>query len=173
MEFIRLRSPEDVRFAVAMALYRESFPAHEQRTALSQREALRCDDYHFTLLYDGDRFVGLLLYWEAMEFRYVEHFCIDPSLRNQSYGRQALDRLTKDGKTVILEIDPPINAIAVRRKGFYERCGFRENPYAHVHPPYHPGNNGHALLVLSYPAPLSGEAYERFNSYLQNTVMSV
>lgn len=173
MEFIRLLSPEDSRFAAAMALYRESFPVHEQRTAHSQREALRCDEYHFTLLYDGDRFVGLLLDWETTGFRYVEHFCIDPSLRNQSYGKQALDQLVTDGKTVILEIDPPTSEIAVRRKGFYERCGFRENPYAHVHPPYHPGNNGHALLVLSHPSPLSGEAYERFNRYLQDTVMSV
>lgn len=173
MEFIRLLSPEDGRFAAAASLYRESFPVHEQRTARSQREVLRCDDYHFTLLYDGDGFVGLLLYWETGEFRYVEHFCIDPSLRNRSYGRQALDRLTADGKIVILEIDPPITAIAVRRKGFYERCGFRENPYAHVHPPYHPGNSGHELLVLSHPSPLSGEVYGRFNRYLQNTVMSV
>lgn len=173
MEFIRLRSPEDVRFAAAMALYRDSFPTHEQRTALSQREALRCDDYHYTLLYDGDRFVGLLLNWETVAFRYVEHFCIDPSLRNRNYGKRVLEQLVADGKTVILEIDPPTNAIAVRRKGFYERCGFQENPYAHVHPPYYPGNNGHALLVLSYPAPLSCKAYEQFNHYLQNTVMSV
>ena len=53
----------------------------------------------------------------------------------------------------------------MRRKGFYERCGFTENPYAHVHPPYHPGNPGHRLVVMSSPEKLTPDAYERFYRY--------
>ena len=35
------------------------------------------------------------------------------------------------------EIDPPTGDISRRRKGFYERGGFVENPYPHIRPPYH------------------------------------
>jgi len=44
-----------------------------------------------------------------------------------------------------------VDEIARRRKGFYERCGYAENPYPHVHPPYHCGNKGHELVVMSAP----------------------
>ena len=29
---------------------------------------------------------------------------------------------------MILEIDPPVDDISIRRRGFYERSGFVENP---------------------------------------------
>lgn len=46
-----------------------------------------------------------------------------PALRGQRYGSRALSMLPND-RPVILEIDPPVDEIAIRRKGFYERCGF-------------------------------------------------
>ena len=32
----------------------------------------------------------------------------------------------KTDDTVILEIDPPTDPVSIRRKGFYERCGYRD-----------------------------------------------
>ena len=63
-----------------------------------------------------------MLYWETPDFRYIEHFCILPALRGQRYGSRALSMLPND-RPVILEIDPPVDEIAIRRKAFYERCG--------------------------------------------------
>ena len=40
-----------------------------------------------------------------------------------SYGRTALDLLRTQGKTILLEIDPPIDALSIRRQGFYRRAG--------------------------------------------------
>ena len=74
-------------------------------------------------------------------------------------------------KTVILEIDPPVDAIAQRRKGFYERCGFVENPYSHIHLPCHQRNAGHEFIIMSSPQMLKSDECERFQHYLQNTVM--
>lgn len=171
MEFVRLRSPQDERFCQAMELYRQSFPRHEQREELSQKAILSEDEYHFDLVYDGDRFVGLLLSWQSGEFIYVEHFCIRPELRGQKYGQRALELLGQKGKTVILEIDPPVDGISTRRKAFYERCGYQANGFAHVHPPYRPGSEGHPLVVLSAPGPLSDETYGAFAAYLKHRVM--
>ena len=183
MELIRLTGTEDERYERAMGLYRASFPPHEQRSAAAQAMALRDKDYQFGLVYDGGVFAGLLLYWEApaqkgspacraaQGFLYVEHFCILPELRGMGCGRRALELLQGMGKRIVLEIDPPEDAIAVRRKGFYERCGFAANPYPHMHPPYHRGNGGHALVVMSWPGTLSPKEYSAFAQYLQRRVM--
>lgn len=86
MRFIRLTSAGDPMFAPAMELYKISFPLHEQREPGSQAAALGCEDYHFTLIYDGDAFAGELLYWETDGFIYVEHFCMEPALKHTSQG---------------------------------------------------------------------------------------
>lgn len=155
----------------AMELYQASFPEHEQREALSQETILRDSEYHFCLLYDEDVFVGLVLYWEQETFLYIEHFCILPQMRNKRYGQKALALLMEQHKTLLLEIDPPVDPISCRRKGFYERCGFRENPFRHIHPPYHRGNAGHELAVMTCPEPLTRDAYDIFSQYLKNRVM--
>ena len=72
---------------------------------------------------------------------------------------------------MILEIDPLTTDIAVRRKGLYERLGFTVNPFPHMHPPYHDGLAGHALLVLSRPEALEEDAYQAFAQYLRAVVM--
>lgn len=173
MNFVRVTSPDDPMFVPAMGLYQISFPVHEQREAVSQKEILHHEDYHFDLIYAEGVFAGVLLYWETTRFLYVEHFCIDPDLRGQRCGQRALELLGRKGKTVILEIDPPGDEISVRRKAFYERCGYHANPYSHIHPPYHKGKQGHELVIMSYPRPLAQGEYEEFKAYLKAVVMGV
>ena len=74
-------------------------------------------------------------------------------------------------KTVILEIDPPNDEVSVRRKAFYERAGYRANPFEHIHPPYHSEYKGHRLVVMTCPTAISENEYKNFNSYLENVVM--
>ncbi len=101
----------------------------------------------------------------------MEHFCIFPKLRGQKYGQRALEKLNEKGKPVILEIDPPVDEISIRRKGFYERCGFTANPYEHVHPAYHKGYEGHKLIVMSCPEKLTEKQYGAFANHLRTVVM--
>ena len=96
MEWRRLTQPEEPAFGRAMALYEASFPRHEQRLPDEQRAVLSHPEYHFIQLFDGAEFVGLLLYWEAEDFRYVEHFCVRPELRGRRYGAKALEELGRD-----------------------------------------------------------------------------
>lgn len=172
MRFERITDPSHSMYEKAMVLYHASFPAHEQREPLSQARILGDKDYHFNLIYDESAFVGLLCCWEAMGFLYVEHFCILPKMRNRGCGQAALALLVKQGKPILLEIDPPVDAISLRRKGFYERCGFVGNPYFHVHPPYHSANQGHELVVMSCPAALTQGEYDAFRDYLAHRVMA-
>ena len=169
MEIRRITCTDDPLYPEAMALYGISFPAHEQRESLSQSQILQQDAYHFDVVCDHGAFVGEILYWDIGGFYYIEHFCVLPAMRNKHYGQKIL--AAYQGTPLILEIDPPADDISVRRKGFYERCGFVENPYPHVHPAYHAGNTGHELVIMSSPAMLKPEEYQRFNHYLQDTVM--
>ena len=171
MRFERLTSKDHPLYEKALELYRISFPAHEQREASSQADILSDEQYHFTLVYHDDAFAGLILFWETQKFIYVEHFCILPQMRNQKLGQTALQLLSQRQKAVILEIDPPDDEISQRRKRFYERCGFLDNPYAHVHPPYHRGIAGHALVIMSAPHRLSQNEYDAFRLYLDRHVM--
>jgi len=171
MRFERLTSAAHPVYGEAMALYRASFPFHEQREAASQASILSDAEYQFNLIYDDGRFVGLMLCWETPDFIYVEHFCILPEMRGKSYGTRALALLNERGKTVILEIDPPVDEVSLRRKAFYERAGYRANPYPHDHPAYHAGYAAHRLVVMSCPKALSEAAYEAFAGYLKTVVM--
>ena len=131
-------------------LYGKSFPRHEQREAASQAAILTHSDYRFNLIYDGDEFVGLLLCWETDNFIYVEHFCVEPSLRGHGLGTLILAELARQNKTIILEIDPLVDDASVRRKGFYECCGYVANAFAHVHPPYRAGFDGHGHRLVIF-----------------------
>lgn len=155
----------------ALKLYQISFPYHEQREKHSQDEIIKDKEYHFSLIYDEEVFVGLILYWEHEQFVYIEHFCILPEMRNKQYGQKTLALLAKKGKTLILEIDPPKDDISKRRKGFYERCGFTENSFAHIHPPYHKENEGHHLVIMTCPKQVSEDMFDTFSDYLKNRVM--
>jgi hypothetical protein len=72
---------------------------------------------------------------------------------------------------VILEIDPPVDSISIRRKDFYLRLGFHENKYQHYHPAYRKQNAPHELVILSYPRNISDMEYTKFNEYLKKTIM--
>lgn len=172
MHFERVTGENHPLYPKAVTLYGVSFPPHEQREGESQKRILEDPAYHFTLIRDGDDFVGEILYWETETFLYVEHFCIEPDKRGRRYGQRALSLLGRQGKTVILEIDPPVDEISIRRKGFYERCGFTANPWPHIHPPYHRGNRGHGLVVMSCPQPITESAYDAFSAYLNTHVMA-
>ncbi len=57
-------------------------------------------------------------------FYYIEHFAIDPSLRNGGYGKRVLevDELKKQLKgPIVLEVEEPNDEMSTRRIHFYKR----------------------------------------------------
>ena len=68
---------------------------------------------------------GFLAVWEFESFIYIEHFAVDPALRNSGTGSAMLQELVKQyQKPICLEVELPEDELTRRRIGFYERNGF-------------------------------------------------
>ena len=171
LAFGRCRDINGPLMEAALALYRSSFPAHELRLPPDQRDVMSDPLYHFDMCLLDGALAGLILYWDFGTYIYVEHFCVEPSLRGHGLGTLILAELARQNKTIILEIDPLTTAIAHKRLRFYQSMGFHANPWAHHHPSYHQGIADHELLVLSYPQPIGERQYQQFARDLGHEVM--
>ena len=171
MDRIRMTGPESPYYRQAMELYAAGFSLHEQRRTEEQIQAMRDPAFHCDALVESGTFIGLLFYWEAVGVTYVEHFAVVEALRSSGAGSRALAAFCPAHAPVVLEIDPTVDAVSTRRKGFYQRLGFAENSYAHRHPPYRTGFAPPPLVVMSWPEALSPEAYSTFSRMLSHRVM--
>lgn len=123
MRLERVTDSSHPMYNEALRLYQISFPYHEQREELSQKRILGDSEYCFDLVYDEDRFVGLILYWENEEFIYIEHFCICPKMRNKRYGERVLALLGKGEKRGSLRSIPLWMIFPGAGKGFMRDAG--------------------------------------------------
>jgi len=172
LTFERVESPTHPYFETAFSLYQESFPVFERRTRADQISALHDSAYHFDVIkaQDGD-FLGILLTWQHFDFLYIEHLAITPTARGKRVGSDTLASLKKmTNKVIILEIDPPLDEISIKRKHFYEKANFSAGKFSHIHPSYRKNTQPHRLDILSFRT-LSEEAYNHFKHYLDTHIM--
>jgi len=139
--------------AAAHRLYIESFPPEERRIwediVRPVSEFGPC--LHIISLADG-RAVGLVTVWVFDGFIYVEHLAVDPSVRGGGIGAATLAELKKIyGLPIALEVEPPTddNPMAVRRIGFYKRCGFDILDFVYIQPPYAENLPSVPLLLMA------------------------
>ena len=93
--------------------------------------------------------IGLLTTWHFETFVYIEHFAIDPALRSQGYGTEALKTfISKQEKPIILEAEPPTDDITRRRIGFYQRNGLTMYDFPYIQPAYTPESKPVELRLM-------------------------
>lgn len=174
MEFYQIKNIEDKWYKLFYEIYSVSFPIHEQRNEAQQIEAFNDERYYLMALVEKSNFCAFIAYWDFGNYVYIEHLAVNPVLRGNNIGSKSLQVFADIvKKTVLLEIDPLVDDISQRRLGFYERLGYKMNPYKHAHPAYNPKYKPHELIVLSYPEKITKEEYEQFYSDLANIVMKV
>jgi len=172
IENVKISNSTDDLFKDFQQLYHKSFPEFEQRTLAQQEKAFLQENYHLTAYIEHNTFIGFIAYWEFESFIYIEHFAITQLIRGQGYGYRVLsDFMTANTKIIILEIDPIVDEISAARLRFYEKCGFKLNTHAHIHPPYRAGYQGHDLQLLTTQREISKKEYKDFNFALQTIVM--
>lgn len=119
-----------------------AFPPEEYRELKDLREYTnRTGNFYNNIIFDNDIPVGFITYWDFNNFYYVEHFAINPNLRNGGYGKKTLDFLCKALKgPIVLEVEIPLEEMAQRRIKFYQRQGFVLWEKEYKQPPYKPGD---------------------------------
>lgn len=152
--------------------YQASFPILEQRPLKDYKGVLndsRFVCYHFS---DAKGFVGFIMLWHFKALCYGEHFAIHPQRRNEGLGCLIMQELlAASPSALILEIEPPIDALTQRRAAFYQRLGFQSLPYAHKQTAYCVGNGEIDLKLLSYPHAVEAEKVQEFQQELRAAII--
>ena len=127
LTFCRTRDTSGPMMEAALALYRSSFPAHELRLPPDQRDVMGDPRYHFDLCLLDGALAGLILYWNFGAYFYVEHFCVEPSLRGHGLGTKFFSSVRKEFPSARLRLEvEPENTGAV---ALYKRLGFTPLEY--------------------------------------------
>ena len=171
MEFLKINKSDTLRWNKVWKLYEDSFPIAERRREEDQLRAFADDRFFPLSAWSGGELVGLLFYWEWDSYRYLEHLAVNPKLRGQGFGSQLLRHLRNSDHMVILEIDPLVNELSVRRLQFYEKVGFSLTPYRFEHLPYRLDVQPIELLILSYPRMITREQHRNFLQFLNEVVI--
>lgn len=129
-------------------LYESSFPVTERRSSAQHAAAMQNPAFHCLHLSDAAGFAGILAYWQWQDTIYLEHLAITPERQGQGLGHQALALL--QGR-VIVEIEPAVDSVSVRRLAFYESCGFYCLSHPHVQLAFQSGQPDIPLWLLSRP----------------------
>ena len=114
---------------------------------------------------------GFLAVWEFESFIYIEHFAVDPTLRNSGTGSAMLQELVKQyQKPICLEVELPEDELTRRRIGFYERNGFVFNEYPYIQPPISKGKSPVPLRIMTYRSEITREEFQKMKEILYRRV---
>ena len=94
-----------------------------------------------------------------------------PPCGDKTSGSAALSAFCRKVGRVILEIDPPVDDISIRRLHFYERLGFVANPYQYIHPSFRKPFTPHRLVLMSYPGAITYEEARSFADFVREAVL--
>lgn len=161
----RLQSTDHPDWPTIWRLYEASFPPGERRK-IDGQEAVIGEPNYFLELWRNDKgvLVGFTACWIYEDFRFLEHFAVDPRQRGGGYGTRILTEwMQRPGPIILLEIDPITDEISRRRQAFYRRLGYLDNEsLTHSHPSYQDGTGIVPLLLMSYPNTVDKELHQRF-----------
>ena len=172
LQQVRLKNADSSFFTEAWQLYEQAFPFDERRSLACHKLAMEQEENFVCLsLYSCNRFVGILFYWLLSECVFVEHLAVVESARGRGLGKAALQIVQQYGKPVILEIEPPSDAVGAKRLRFYESAGYVLLPHEHYQLPYQRGGNKLRLLLLSFPCVASVACLDLFEKEYLELVM--
>lgn len=165
-----LKKLQKENFNEIYSLLEVSFPSDERRDKTEQEKLFDKEQYSVYGYEKDEKLCGIIALWEFDEFMYIEHFAVNPNMRNGGIGKNMLSEI-KDifGKKICLEVEPPESDITKRRIGFYERNGFFLNNYEYYQPPMGKGKKSIPLLVMTTDGEISREEFV----YVRNALYKV
>ena len=138
IEIKQVKTQDEVNYTFVEKLMHTAFPQEERRDTVQQRE-YSDNNLRFcnNIILENGNSIGMISYWTMGDFYYIEHFAIDPSLRNGGYGKR-------------VEVEEPNDEMSTRRIHFYKRLEFTLHKKPYMQPPYRKGDNGLPMLLMTY-----------------------
>lgn len=152
MELKQIHTSDAEYYSFTERLLTESFPMNEYRDLDVFREYTDTNPlFHNNVIFEKEKLLGFITYWDFPRFIYVEHFAIDKQIRGKGYGAFSIYLLKgMISKPLILEVELPINNMAVRRIKFYNRQGFKQWNNYYEQPPYRPTDSPYPMSLMAY-----------------------
>ena len=152
----RMISYSDPAIGQVEELYTSAFPADERRDFSDFTELLSRGAFSVLGAFDascgGDKLLAFITFWKLDGITYLEHFAVVPQMRGRGLGRKVFTHfLGNVASTIVLEVEPPVTLIAVRRIRFYESLGLKLwDGVPYVQPPYGPGRQPLELKLMTH-----------------------
>lgn len=160
---IKLINTNNTHFDLAWDLYENSFPIEERRSISSQKLIMNHPNYNFEIVMVNNELIGIILWWGFNDIRFIEHFTTTENIRGKGFGKAIIEKFKQQNSLpILLEVDIPKQNIDQRRIEFYQRLKFYLNPHFYQQPPLNKEHKALALLLMSYPDPISVVYIENF-----------
>ena len=152
-----------------------SFPENEYRTYSDQKSLLTNPKYHIiTKENEQKNIVAFLAFWSLGDFNFIEHLAVSPTCRGKGTGTKLVSEfMSETSKPIILEIEPPMDDISIKRMKFYEKLGFLLNEYQYFQIPLRKNHSPSELKIMSYPHKLNEEEFNNIKNIIYHEVYGV
>lgn len=154
-------------------LMQTSFPENEFRTFENQKNLLQNPHYKIiTIKNENNNIIAFLAFWSFENFNFIEHLAVSPSCRGKGTGTKIVSDFMKENslKSIILEIEPPVTEISIKRLKFYEKLGFKLNNYEYFQLPLRENHSPLKLNLMSYPEKLTPTEFENIKNKIYSEV---
>ena len=173
LEFKQLKKADSPEYKKIVKLYEKEFSSDTRREIENKTKLLEKDNYTLHCVTLNKKFAGFIIIWELSKFRFVEHFAVEEAIRGKGIGSEILKHFLGE-KEVVLEVALPqespeeaeeegndkteLSKTGLSKVGltddkisFYEKLGFKINPYKYIQPAYEPHKKPVELKIMSYP----------------------
>jgi len=144
-------------------LYISAFPPKERREFYELAERIHLNEFTvYLVLISGGKTSGFCMIWDFSDFVYLEHFAIKPELRGHGIGEGVLSIIRKKYPVILLETEPPVDEISIRRVNFYKRNGFKLMQLQYIQPSYGKDKPHVELNIMSTDFDISEETLDQY-----------
>ena len=149
MQYLSINHPGDPNLPFVQQLYYSAFPQKERREWNELTGMLGAvPEMHLQVIVENGEPIGMMTSWKLNDWRFIEHFAIAEIQRGNGCGQSVMRDFLEGGK-VLLEVEPPSNAEAIRRIKFYERVGMVCLAFPYLQPPYRKTGKPYEMVLMS------------------------
>jgi ribosomal protein S18 acetylase RimI-like enzyme len=149
-------------------VYTQSFPPEERRNKEQLLEEILNIRANVSLILADsvcensyDNRAGMFIHWDLDDFIYIGHFAVAARLRGQKIGETFLRKfLAGLDKPAILEVEKPLDTVAIHRIAFYKRMGFSLFSCNYIQPAYSADKPPVPLFLMETICGFLSEHYE-------------